>query len=62
MLPGFPTERIIPSGNTSLASSLLFLCNSELRKDIAEIIKKTRVIELSLYPEFQEVFTDSLFF
>lgn len=62
MLPDFPSEKIILSGNTSLVSTLLFLCNSELRKEIVEISRKTKVIELSLYPEFQQIFTDSLFF
>ncbi len=62
MLPDFPVEKIIPSGNTSLASTLLFLCNAELRNEIVEISRRTKVIELSLYSEFQQVFTDSLFF
>lgn len=62
MLPDFPTEKIIPSGNTSLASTLLFLCNSDLKKELLEIAEKTKTIELSRHPDFQNVFTESLFF
>ncbi|MCM8764464.1 MAG: ASKHA domain-containing protein, partial [Candidatus Omnitrophica bacterium] len=62
MLPNFPTEKIVNSGNTSLASTLLFLCNSRLKQELLEIVEKTRTIELSRYPDFQNVFTESLFF
>lgn len=61
MLPDFPSEKIIPSGNTSLASTLLFLCNCQLKQEFSEIVQKTKTIELSMYPEFQTIFTDSLF-
>ncbi|MCM8765182.1 MAG: ATP-binding protein, partial [Candidatus Omnitrophica bacterium] len=62
ILPDFPAERIVPSGNTSLASTLLFLCNSQLKQDLLEIAEKTKTIELSRHPDFQNVFTESLFF
>lgn len=62
VLPDFPSERIITSGNTSLASTLLFLCNSKLRYEFSAITEKTRTIELSTYPDFQNIFTESLFF
>ncbi|HOK80917.1 MAG TPA: ASKHA domain-containing protein [bacterium] len=62
MLPEFPSEKIIPSGNTSLASTLLFLCNADLRKDIEYISGITKTIELSLFPSFQEIFTEALLF
>lgn len=62
MLPDFPSEKIIPSGNTSLASTLLFLCNSDIKKELDEIAKMTKTIELSLCKDFQDIFTDSLFF
>jgi len=62
MLPDFPAERIIPSGNTSLASTLLFLCDSRLKHEFSEIARKTKTVELSRYTDFQTVFTESLFF
>ncbi|MCX7705283.1 MAG: ASKHA domain-containing protein [bacterium] len=62
LLPDFPSERIIPFGNTSLASTLLFLCNCRLKDEFSTIKEKTRTIELSTYPDFQDVFTESLFF
>ncbi|MCM8816128.1 MAG: ASKHA domain-containing protein [Candidatus Omnitrophica bacterium] len=62
MLPDFPTEKIIPSGNTSLASTLLLLCNSKLKHEFYTILEKTKTVELSIHPEFQNIFTESLFF
>lgn len=62
LLPDFPAEKIIPSGNTSLASTLLFLCNSQFQKEFPDILRKTEVIELSMFPDFQNIFTESLFF
>jgi len=62
MLPDFRAETIVPSGNTSLASTLLFLCNADLRKDIEYIAGITKTVELSLYPSFQDIFTEALLF
>ncbi|MGB9642623.1 MAG: ASKHA domain-containing protein [Candidatus Ratteibacteria bacterium] len=62
MLPDFPSEKIIPSGNTSLAATLLYLCNADLRKDIEYIAGITKTVELSLFPSFHEIFTEALLF
>jgi uncharacterized 2Fe-2S/4Fe-4S cluster protein (DUF4445 family) len=61
LLPGMDISKVVPFGNTSLASTLLYLCNKKLAQELDEILTKTQVIELSLYPKFQEVYTDSLF-
>ncbi len=61
MLPDIDSSKIISCGNTSLSSTLIYICNKDLAYDINQILSETKVIELSLYPKFQDVFTDSLF-
>lgn len=61
MIPDIDSNKIISCGNTSLGASLMYLCNKDLTYDINQILSKTKVIELSLYPKFQDVFTDALF-
>jgi uncharacterized 2Fe-2S/4Fe-4S cluster protein (DUF4445 family) len=61
MLPEIDAGKIVSCGNTSLGATIMYLCNKDLTYDINQIISKTKVIELSLYPKFQDVFTDSLF-
>jgi len=62
IIPNIPVDRIKFIGNTSGAGARICLLNKDLRNAAQEIADMTRYIELSGRPDFQETFTDSLFF
>jgi len=62
LLPDIPTERIRFIGNAAGAGAKMVLLAKELRKEACEISKNTDYIELAVRKDFQDEFTDALFF
>ncbi len=59
MLSPLERERIEPIGNAAGDGARLALFNLEKRQQAIELAKRIRVLELSMRPDFQEVFLNS---
>jgi uncharacterized 2Fe-2S/4Fe-4S cluster protein (DUF4445 family) len=57
-----PVSRIQYRGNTSLAGALALLLHREACETVQNIARKTRHVDLSTCPEFQNFFADAMLF
>ena len=62
LLPDIPKERIKFIGNAAGEGAKMVLLAKELRKEACEISKNTEYIELAMRKDFQNEFTDAMFF
>ena len=60
MLPPISLDRIISIGNAAGDGARLALFSLRKRDEAVRLAKKIRVLELSMRPDFQEVFVDAL--
>jgi uncharacterized 2Fe-2S/4Fe-4S cluster protein (DUF4445 family) len=62
MFPGLAPEDIEGVGNAAGAGAILTLFDERFAQKAIEISRKTRVLDLSTHPDFQETFISSLAF
>lgn len=62
LIPKELKEKIIPSGNSSLDGAIKFLLNKNAFIHLNDIIQKTKYIELSLNPDFNNRFIENMTF
>jgi uncharacterized 2Fe-2S/4Fe-4S cluster protein (DUF4445 family) len=62
MFPAIPEHDIDVVGNAAGAGAILSLFDKNILDHASEIIKTTRVLELSAHPDFQDTFLSSLSF
>ncbi|MCG2770034.1 MAG: ATP-binding protein, partial [Anaerolineae bacterium] len=61
MLPALPLERFTQVGNAAGTGARLALISRTKRQEAQAIARRTRYIELNTIPNFQEIFTDSMY-
>ena len=62
LIPNLPLKRIKFIGNAAGRGAEMALLSSKMRKTSQKISEKIRYIELSSRPDFQEEFTEAMFF
>lgn len=62
MLPDLPVERFVQVGNAAGSGAKQILCSDEMRSRAAEFSRNSRYVELTEYPEFQEIYISGLNF
>ncbi len=62
MFPPMPLDRIKSIGNAAGDGARLALFSLAKRKAAVQLARRTRVVELSMRPDFQEIFIDSMSF
>jgi uncharacterized 2Fe-2S/4Fe-4S cluster protein (DUF4445 family) len=62
MLPPVEPRIVKSAGNAAGDGARLALFNKSMRKSAAQLARRIRVLELSMRPDFQEVFVDSMGF
>ncbi len=60
LLPVMPPERIRFVGNAALEGARLALLQAESRKAIEGLVRRTRQLDVSSLPDFQDVFSEAL--
>jgi len=61
MLPALPLERFTQVGNAAGTGARLALISCTKRQEAQSIASRTKYIELNTIPNFQEIFTDSMY-
>ena len=61
MLPALPLERFTQVGNAAGTGARLALISRTKRQEAQAIARRTEYIELNTIPNFQEIFTDSMY-
>lgn len=62
MFPQIPTERFIQVGNAAGSGARLMLLSDEMKQKGTDFSKRTQYVELTLFPDFQKIYIDSLRF
>jgi len=62
LIPQVELKKIIFCGNAAEEGARKALVSLELRKDVEEIAKKTKYIDLSASPLFQDIFAEAMMF
>lgn len=62
MFPDIPTERFEQVGNAAGSGARMMLVSDEMKKKGTEFSKRTKYVELTLFPDFQKIYIDSLRF
>lgn len=61
LIPTIPHERVESSGNSALAGAEKLIFSSGIEQQVSEILSRTRCIDLSSSPDFEELFIENLF-
>jgi uncharacterized 2Fe-2S/4Fe-4S cluster protein (DUF4445 family) len=61
LLPPLAAERVIPSGNTSLKGTILYLLSDRFREETAAVQRMTTYVDLGREPAFMDEFMAALF-
>jgi len=62
MFPNIPTERFIQVGNAAGSGARMMLLSDEMKNKGTDFSKRTKYVELTLYPDFQRIYVESLHF
>jgi uncharacterized 2Fe-2S/4Fe-4S cluster protein (DUF4445 family) len=62
ILPQELLDRVVPAGNTSKSGAVLCLLSKKKRAEASNIADRVRYVELSCYPGFDRMFSQSLSF
>ena len=62
LLPDTPLERVRSIGNAAATGAQMALISDNCRKAAAELAEEIEYVEIAHEPQFQDVFTDCLFF
>ncbi len=60
MFPPIPTERFIQVGNAAGSGARLMLLSDEMKQKGTDFSKRTQYVDLTLFPDFQKIYIDSL--
>lgn len=62
LLPDIEKDKVVFIGESSIVGAKIFLKSSEARREISEVInRKVKYVELSIDPEFREVYYQSIY-
>lgn len=62
MFPNIPTERFKQVGNAAGSGARMMLLSDEMKKKGSDFSKRTKYVELTLFPDFQKIYIESLRF
>jgi uncharacterized 2Fe-2S/4Fe-4S cluster protein (DUF4445 family) len=62
LLPNVPVEKIHFVGNAAASGAIMALLSRQYREKARELALKIEYVEIAHEPDFQDVYTDSMFF
>ncbi|MBC7186558.1 MAG: DUF4445 domain-containing protein [Calditrichaeota bacterium] len=62
LLPPIPVERVSFIGNAACAGAEMALLSTEQRRRAEEIARRVEYVEISAFPEFQDIFAEEMMF